>query len=462
VVTGGAERHVRTVDIRMAVKGRETDILDKLGIGWRDGRPHIPCPYRDHADRNPSWRWDATKARAFCTCTKADNIFDVVVKVAGVDFHRAKIHVADLLGRNDLIRGSGKHQPTDAASLLNAPAENRDDNLPVAYLAHRLSVSQDVVPIPSTPMVGLKALGYFDAPPSGSKATPKLVGEFACAVFGTVAADGRTHAHRIYVAPGGAGKAELGTQPEGKRRNPKKSARLIGNDNIAGRSVRWGDPNRARQEIVTEGIETGAAVARALAEKIAAGEVVVAAAISATGVEAFEPNPTTECVTIAADRDEAPKADSRPGSRRGEGAARAFALKHYGRLKVAIALPGVSGQTTDWLDVLVEDGADAVRAGIMSAIPFVPTQAELDAAAQRTGRAAELNAIAVAYPCRRWTRWSWSTSIRPPAKSKSTRGLRPAAVSPPSSRSRHRSACRRGCDTSTRPMPTVFDASSRI
>ena len=31
-----------------------------------------------------------------------------------------------------------KYQKTDAASLLNAPADNRDDALPLVYLAHRL------------------------------------------------------------------------------------------------------------------------------------------------------------------------------------------------------------------------------------------------------------------------------------------------------------------------------------
>ena len=64
-------------------------------------------------------------------------------------------------------------------------------------------------------------------------------------MFGTVAADGRTHAHRIYLAPGGAGKADLGSGPDGQPRDPKKSARIIGDDNTSGCSVLWGDPERA-------------------------------------------------------------------------------------------------------------------------------------------------------------------------------------------------------------------------
>ena len=47
--------------IKEAVAGRETEILDKLGIRWRDGRPHIRCPYLGHLDKHASWRWDTDK-----------------------------------------------------------------------------------------------------------------------------------------------------------------------------------------------------------------------------------------------------------------------------------------------------------------------------------------------------------------------------------------------------------------
>jgi hypothetical protein len=136
----------------------------------------------------------------------------------------------------------------------------------------------------------LKALAYYD-PPTGAGAKPTLVGTYPCIVFGTIAADGRTHAHRIYVAKGGAGKAALGTGPNGHTRNPKKSARIIGDDNTSGRSVLWGHPERAPWIILAEGIETAAAVALAFAEEIEAGEAAVASAITAAGVEAFQPYP---------------------------------------------------------------------------------------------------------------------------------------------------------------------------
>jgi hypothetical protein len=45
-------RFVPGTAIRQATAGRETEVLDALGMDWRGGRPHIRCPYRDHADDN--------------------------------------------------------------------------------------------------------------------------------------------------------------------------------------------------------------------------------------------------------------------------------------------------------------------------------------------------------------------------------------------------------------------------
>jgi hypothetical protein len=56
-------RYVATKVIRDAVHGREGDVLDALGIAWRNGRRHIQCPYPDHTDKDPSWRWDEGRAQ---------------------------------------------------------------------------------------------------------------------------------------------------------------------------------------------------------------------------------------------------------------------------------------------------------------------------------------------------------------------------------------------------------------
>ena len=192
-------------------------MLRALGIPWKKGARHISCPYPDHADQNPSWRWDERKAKAFCTCITqrgGHSILDIVKRMEGIDFDVAKLRVAEILGRTDLIETKG--QRMDAASLLQPPADQRDDGLGSRYLAYRLGVPPDAVPMPSTRVVGWRELPYYD-PPAGKESKPRLVGRHPCVVFATVAPDGRQHAHRIYVAHDGQGKAELGADARGGR-----------------------------------------------------------------------------------------------------------------------------------------------------------------------------------------------------------------------------------------------------
>jgi hypothetical protein len=97
-------RYVVTAEIKAAIENRETDILDGLGIDWRQpASRHITCPYRGHPDKNPSWRWDCIDRRAYCTCGSAD-ILGVLMTVEGIGFEAAKLRAAELLKRPDLIR----------------------------------------------------------------------------------------------------------------------------------------------------------------------------------------------------------------------------------------------------------------------------------------------------------------------------------------------------------------------
>ncbi|MGB8841318.1 MAG: DUF927 domain-containing protein, partial [Aliidongia sp.] len=366
-----------TKPLYAAIRGKEGDILDGLKVPWRAGHPHIKCPYPDHADSDPSWRFDAGKGKAFCTCIDgADSVLDVVMKVLCVDFDAAKIRAAELIARPDLIRQPGaKGSKTDAASLLAPPAGRRDDGLVRAYLAFRLAVALDAVPMPATPIAGWAALAYHDKQDASDR-FPTHLGDFPAAVLGMVGPDGKRHAHRIYLAPGGAGKAVLALRPDGTVRDVKKSARVAEGDRTAGRCVIWGNIERATTVIVTEGIETGAAVALLFHGEIEAETVAVAAAISAPGMEQFQPWPATRRLLIAADRDEAPKANGAPGSRRGEAAARKLVERVGGKLdQVSILLPGVPGETIDWLDVLRRYGIDALRTAFANPPPVMPAGA---------------------------------------------------------------------------------------
>ena len=113
------ERFVPTQAVKDAVRGAETRVLSALGIQWNGGKGHIRCPYPDHSDKNPSWRWDGSAAH--CTCSKADSIFDVAMRIRGVDFETAKLFVAEAINRDDLIQTKGDH-PFSAARLLDPPS----------------------------------------------------------------------------------------------------------------------------------------------------------------------------------------------------------------------------------------------------------------------------------------------------------------------------------------------------
>ncbi|CAO3354315.1 AAA family ATPase [Azospirillum palustre] len=363
---------VETAAIKAALLHHEHAVLAALRINWQAGRgPHIDCPYPDHGGKN-DFRWDDQQAKAFCSCRNPHSIFDVVQGMTGGDFEAAKLFVAETIGRSDLIREKSDRQGTYRGRVedLLAPLDsNRDDSLPLAYLAHRLHVPASDVLMPSTRLAGHKALGYYDPPRVGST-KPVLAAQPPCAVYETVAADGRVHAMRIYLADDGRGKADL------DGRDPKKSVRVPeGSVSTSGCGVVWGDAKGAEHVYVCEGIETGAAIAYALKPAISEGHVAVVAAISAGGMEAFRPWPATMLVTVAADRDEGAAPGKQP-SRRGEMAARKLGLSLRDCVSVSIALPGGAGEKVDWLDIHVRDGADAVRRGLDAAVPFMPTAEE--------------------------------------------------------------------------------------
>jgi hypothetical protein len=106
-----ADTFVPTAAIRRAVEGHEADILTALGINWSGKRKHIGCPYPDHTDIHPSWRWDATKRRAYCTCAPPHSIFDVICRMKGIDFAAAKIAAAEITGRSPFAPRSARRSP---------------------------------------------------------------------------------------------------------------------------------------------------------------------------------------------------------------------------------------------------------------------------------------------------------------------------------------------------------------
>jgi hypothetical protein len=82
--TGGQRKR----DIYTEVQGRELEVLSCLGISPPASGKHIRCPFPDHADNNPSWRWCVEKSCYFCTCGSG-HIVDAVMQMLGLSFKDA-------------------------------------------------------------------------------------------------------------------------------------------------------------------------------------------------------------------------------------------------------------------------------------------------------------------------------------------------------------------------------------
>jgi phage/plasmid-associated DNA primase len=128
------KRYVKTKDAERLVRGHAEEILGKLGVQWPGRSTHIQCPLGIHPDNNPSWRWDKSCDRYFCTCGNG-SIFDVVMRICRVDFDRAKLHVAELFGRTDLVHEVGGGARPRGVSIADVAVAK---GLPVEFLRHTM------------------------------------------------------------------------------------------------------------------------------------------------------------------------------------------------------------------------------------------------------------------------------------------------------------------------------------
>ena len=155
------ERYVSTADIRAALAGRETELLDSLNIPWRDGQPHVRCPYRDHADDHPSWRWEQRKREAFCTCGARDAL-GVLMGVEGIEFEAAKLRAAELLKRGELIRERSRRKRRGERGDI--PPEQRCNGATPAGCRLADYASAKRLPIEFLRSLGLADITYQGAP----------------------------------------------------------------------------------------------------------------------------------------------------------------------------------------------------------------------------------------------------------------------------------------------------------
>lgn len=153
--------------------------------------------------------------------------------------------------------------------------------------------------------------------------------------------------HRTYLDPSGPGKLE---SIDGAEVRAKKITTAIFDGATRGAAIRLVDPAEGEALAITEGIETALAVHEATG-------VAVWAAVSAVGVESIRIPELVKVIEIYCDNDK---------SRVGEMAAQKAAkrLRSEGRTVHVLVPPKVG---SDWLDVYVESGADAIIAARMDA-----------------------------------------------------------------------------------------------
>lgn len=385
-----------TVDeVKAAARGAWPHILMNLAPGLSEavnrGTRHGPCPFCGGTDRFRMMDDYIESGAAICNqCGPQDRAgvftdgFALLEHATGRLFKELLHEVADMVGagQNTPPRSTPQEDFGSADDDRRARTRRRlnqlfrqatnDDGTISTYLRHR-GLSGGV---PAALMLHSSLTYYDDGEP---------VGKYPAIIAAITAPDGSAAGlHMTYLAPGGAGKADL---------DPARKMRTIERGATRGAAIRVHDAGDLLA--VAEGIETALAVREATGAP-------VWATISAGGMERLQIPDHVRQVEIWADND----GDDGAGQRAAERLAQRLDV---GDKTVRIMLPSEAG--TDWLDVLNQRGPEALRAARETAETWEPDAGTQDVHLTDLGNARRLVArhgrnIRYSHPESRWYVWN--------------------------------------------------------